>query len=163
MPKTQVPALIASSTQIVATFKQDRRLAMYCARATENPEAVADLPADIRAALPVLIDDMAGRCAPLGPDPMTAEFTQTLALIGGAMPHNERVEWQIAMGAELQEVPADLARGAMQHARRTCRRAAEVLPCVIAYVEDYPARRRARLVELTRLADVAGVEYERIN
>ncbi len=109
----------------------------------------------------MLIDHASAELAPADTDTLTLELTRTLAVgMGTMMRVEDRSTWQIAMVQELQDIPADLVVEALGHVRRTCSRVADVLPAIIAYVEDYPARRRARLRQLITLADVAGVPVE---
>ena len=163
MPKTQLPALVTDPTSaIVAMWRQDRRLGTFCTLAEECPdEARANLPASLREALPMLVDHAVAQSAPADHDALTLELTRCLANgMGGPMKEKERTEWQLSLVADLQEIPADLAIEALRKARQTCTRAAEVLPFVFSYVEDLPARRRARLRQLITLADVVGVPIE---
>jgi hypothetical protein len=163
MHKTQMLVPVDNRPQavIVASLRQDRRLATFCTLAVEQPDvARANLPADIRAALPALVEDAADQCQPLDTDAMTAALTESLALNGGGMSQSDRSAWILAMTAALQDVPADLAMEAIQHARLRCSYAAQTLPTITEYLEDYPRRRKARLKRLIALADAAGVHID---
>lgn len=74
------------------------------------------------------------------------------------MTPGEREQWVLSVMDDMRDIPGDLALEAIREARKVCTRAAEVLPFVVSYVEDFPARRRRRLQRLLVLADVAGVE-----
>jgi hypothetical protein len=107
--------------------------------------------------LPALIRAEHARAAPLGVDELTATLTGMLALIGGRMAADERTQWQIAIGMELQDIPADLTREALQHARRSCDHPSKVLPAIWQFVGDLPFRRRKSIERLELLASVGGV------
>jgi endo-alpha-1,4-polygalactosaminidase (GH114 family) len=109
----------------------------------------------------MLIEHAAAEVAPADIDDLTTALTRTLGQgMGGPMSAADRELWQLNMIDDLQEIPGDLAIEALAKARQHCRRASEVLPFVIEYVEDYPARRRNRLAQLIQLADVAGVAID---
>lgn len=163
MHKTQLPALANQPpSEVAATLRRDRKLSTFLTLAAEQPdEARANLPAYLRAALPILVEDEAARCAPATGEQIAAALSKTLSTgIGGPMSDAERREWQITLADDMRDIPADLALEALRQARRSCTRAGEVLPFVVGYVEDYPARRRARLQSLIKLADVAGVSID---
>jgi hypothetical protein len=121
----------------------------------------ASLPAYLREALPVLVEVEAMRCAPATAEQIGAALSKTLSTgMGGPMSDSERAEWQLTLADHMREIPADLALEALKNARENCTRSSEVLPFVMRYVEGYPARRRARLQSLIKLADVAGVSID---
>lgn len=159
----QLPAVINQPLSVaVATSRQERQLSTFLTLAAEQPdEARANLPACLREALPMLIEDAAVRCEPATAQEIGAALSKTLSTgIGGPMSDAERAEWQFTLADHMHEIPADLAIEALKAARETCTRAGEVLPFVMQYVEGYPARRRARLQSLIKLADVAGVSID---
>lgn len=140
-----------------ACLRRDRTLSTFCVLVAEQPDrAAADLPAYLREALPIAIADEINRCAPLEPEQMIAELTQTLSLHTNTS-QEDRKTWLLAASVELESIPADLAREALAEARRACRFTGDVIPFVFNYVADYPARRRKRLANLQLLARVAGV------
>lgn len=163
MYKTQLPAVTGRPlAEVAAMLRQDRQLQSFLTLAEEAPDqARANLPAYLRSALPMLVEHAMQRCAPADPVVLTEALTRTLAQgMGGPMSDSERAEWYQVLNEDMRDIPGDLALEALREARRHCTRASEVLPFVHRFVEDYPARRRARLKSLINLADVAGVEID---
>lgn len=130
---------------------------MSAAALERAPDAMPAIPDDLRADLPALIEHERGRLAPAPLEQINNELRRQLSLIGGPMNELEKEEWIAFMHLELHEVPGDLALAALAEARRTCRRASEVLPAIMAYLGDMPLRRRRAVERIENLARVAGL------
>jgi len=109
----------------------------------------------------MIVASAAAAAAPADPDLLSYELTRLLTNgMGGPMPEKERQEFLIGIADDMRDIPAALALEAVRQARKNCTRAAEVLPFITRYVEDYPYRIRRRLQRLLTLAEVAGVRID---
>lgn len=108
-------------------------------------EAIEHAPATLMFKLPAIHHAMCDRLAPCSIDETKALLTKTLALLGTRMSEAAKTEFMITAYEEFLDMPATLVSEGLREARRTCTDERQIVPFVVNYVADYPAKWRAAL------------------
>lgn len=139
----------------VALLRQDTRLLSLLTALEANDGRVPQVPEDLAAALPALVEDAELQIAPLSTDAMRAELTAIMGVMGAGLPQGEKTEFMVGGMIVLEQFPAELCREALHDALTECTGLRQVLAHVKTYCEDYPQRLRARLYRLQQLQSIA--------
>jgi hypothetical protein len=116
-----------------------------------DPDAPLTVPAEIAAALPVLIAHQRAELAPADDETLMAKLIALCAGIGMGMAQREKTEWQAWACLQLSKLPRGLALEGLEHASTVCDHPRHVVKEVFTYAETYPSRMRTRLQMLEML------------
>jgi hypothetical protein len=126
-----------------------------CETIGNDPAASINLPSDIAAALPALVQDARAALAPADDREIIGKCIEICAGIGMGAGQKEKSEWQAWACIQLAKLPRALMLEGLDHASTTCERLNQVVKEVFAYAENYPSRLRQQLSRLEALEDRA--------
>lgn len=122
-----------------------------CEAIGADPAAQLQLPDDISAALPALIEDARADLAPAPDGEIIGKLVEICAGIGMGVAQREKTEWQAWACVQLAKLPRALMLEGLEEAGTTCERLNQVVAAVFKYAESYPARMREHLKRLEAL------------
>ncbi len=106
------------------------------------------------------LSEVEDRLAPMDPPSLAADLARCCSLVAGALDQTARQEWIAAAMGEMLQLPADLARSGLAHARTRADHLSKIVPLAVKHVADDLTDRRRDAMRVEMLINLAPAAAE---